>query len=127
MSKWGNRANKCPMHKIKMKPSKTRYGVRFDCPVDGCTMARWDRSKTSAADLETRKMRQEAHKAIDVFWRTARERKRLYEELSDFMGIPIEWTHIGFFDIKKCKKAIAFAKWKNQKILNKQGQGTIKS
>ena len=59
------------------------------------------------ADAELRKMRKEAHDCFDVLWKkTKLSRTQAYSWLSNQMGLPIEKTHIGMFEIEQCQKVI---------------------
>ena len=52
------------------------------------------------------------HDAFDRIWMKKHcTREEAYGHLSNAIGIPINYTHIGMFNIKTCKKAI---NWANQ-------------
>ena len=99
----------CPQYRTKLKPRKTRYGIRWSCPVDGCTVAKWNGSTSTPADEETRKARIKAHDAFDPLWKFGRYRRtQLYKKLADFMGLGDKETHIGMFDKEQCARVIEF-------------------
>jgi hypothetical protein len=65
------------------------------------------------ADAELRYYKKEAHAAFDKLWRlTLMDRKQAYKWLSDELGIPPQYTHIGMFKIDTCKKVIDLSKRK---------------
>lgn len=50
----------CPEHQIELVPRDTRkYGVRWECPIRGCSVAWWGRDTASPADAKTRKARKD--------------------------------------------------------------------
>ena len=61
------------------------------------------------ADKDTRKARKSAHKHFDPFWRKRGvSRREAYKLLSEHMGLPVEKTHIGNFDVEQCKRVMMF-------------------
>lgn len=61
------------------------------------------------ANAELRRWKKEAHAAFDPLWQRGRFRGRrndAYRWLSEQMGIPVEETHIGMFDVEQCRRAI---------------------
>ena len=61
------------------------------------------------ANAELRRWKKEAHAAFDPLWQRGRFRGRrndAYRWLAEQMGIPVEETHIGMFDIEQCRRAI---------------------
>jgi hypothetical protein len=109
----------CPRHSLKLNPTKTKYGTRYDCPAEGCDIMCWDGETSTPADKRTRYARQLAHAAFDVLWRGKGGRFALYKKLSAYLGISRNKTHIGMFDYDTCMKVIAFSKEEN-----KDGQQT---
>lgn len=94
----------CPEHKKELIGKKTRYGIRFSCPVHGCSVVCWGGKTSTPANYETRQARRKAHDAFDLLWKSGRyERGELYQLLSDFMGLPKSLTHIGYFDKRQCR------------------------
>ena len=64
------------------------------------------------ANAELRKMKRIAHAMFDPIWRgkTAFTRRAAYEWLAEEMGLPVEETHIGMFDVEQCEKCIEICK-----------------
>lgn len=61
------------------------------------------------ANSELRCWKKAAHNAFDPLWKygSFRGRRRAaYQWLSERLGLPIEKTHIGMFDVGLCKEAI---------------------
>jgi len=61
------------------------------------------------ANAELRQWKQAAHAAFDPLWKTGRfrgKRNGAYKWLAAQMGLPVEETHIGMFDVEKCKRVI---------------------
>lgn len=61
------------------------------------------------ANAELRYWKKAAHAAFDPLWKYGRfrgYRNAAYGWLADRMGLPVEKTHIGMFDVAQCKKAI---------------------
>ena len=55
----------CPEHRIELVPKKTRkYGIRYECPIRGCSVAWWGRQSATPADNETRKARHDFSQAF---------------------------------------------------------------
>ena len=101
---------KCPTHQIRMVCTDTKYGQRFDCQVPGCDMMCWGNETSTPANQATRDARMEAHRKFDHLWKSGQiERREAYKLLSLFLFLTGKETHIGMFDIKDCKKVIAFA------------------
>ena len=71
---------------------------------DGTTLGR-------LANKELRTWKKRAHDEFDKLWQSGDyDRDEAYENLSDELGIDLEYTHIGFFNIETCKKVIQWAK-----------------
>lgn len=99
----------CPEHDIKLRPQKTKWGVRYCCPAVGCSVVCWDNTTSTPADYETRQARHRAHAALDLLWKIGGISKgKLYKRISEFMGLSRKNTHIGYFDIRQCERVIAF-------------------
>lgn len=61
------------------------------------------------ANAELRYWKKAAHAAFDPVWKYGRfrgYRNAAYGWLAGRMGLPVEETHIGMFDVAQCKKAI---------------------
>lgn len=72
------------------------------------------------ANKELRYWKKEAHKYFDALWRLSdrkSERGFQYSQLSKYLGIPIEYTHIGMFGVETCKMVVEWAKNKNNSIM----------
>ena len=102
----------CPEHNIGLISKATRYGRRYYCPVDGCTVVWWGGRNTTPADEATRNARQAAHLIFDALWHgnDNKERQRLYRKLASYLDRNVAETHIGLFDVATCEKVLEFAK-----------------
>ncbi len=115
----------CPKHKCTLINAFTVYGLRFECPHDDCTVACWNGSTSTPADLETRTMRITAHKEFDMLWkaewrlRLGLTRQELYKRLAKILTLEVCKTHIGYFDINLCSKVIVFAEQLKSNYLKK--------
>lgn len=100
----------CPIHNTELAPNRTRYGIRYACRDEGCTVVWWKTDTPSTpANYDTRQARQLAHEWFDKWWRAARiKRQTAYEMLAKHLDKPIGQTHIGLFDILTCNKVIGF-------------------
>ena len=70
----------------------------------------------SIANKPLRVARKKAHSCFDPLWMNKSEfrrflrRKDAYLYLSEYLDIPYEETHIGFFDEEKCRLVVEFCK-----------------
>ncbi len=111
-------AVECPIHNVKLSPQETRYGTRWACPTEGCTMVAWQKYGTfrdcpisAPADFETRQARIAAHAAFDKLWQTGKfKRARGYKLLSKYLGLSSRKTHISRFGAPQCRRVITFCK-----------------
>jgi len=103
---------RCTIHKTeKLFPTKTRFGVRYSCPVKGCTIALWDGSTSTPADYQTRQARVRAHNAFDALWKSGTlTRHNAYTKLAAYLKLPKRKVHIGRFNQQQCNQAIDFSK-----------------
>lgn len=71
------------------------------------------------ANSELREWKKAAHSHFDPLWEKKIEkdcisrtqaRKKAYKWLSISLKIPIEYTHIGMFDIELCRKTVEICK-----------------
>ena len=70
---------------------------------------RTDKPLGRLADAALRKWKMAAHASFDPLWKTGPfrgRRKAAYGWLAEQMGLPIEKTHIGMFDIPQCQEVI---------------------
>ncbi len=103
----------CPVHGAILYSQDTKYGMRYACAVEGCTVVGWDGPTSTAADDETRTERIIAHAAFDSLWRGSEKimkRSEAYWRLSVSLGLPPHKTHIGMFDRETCALVVAFVK-----------------
>jgi hypothetical protein len=60
------------------------------------------------ANANLRFWKKKAHAAFDPLWQSGRmTRSRAYTWLSNRMGLPIQKTHIGMFDVAQCKQVVS--------------------
>lgn len=72
-----------------------------------------DRPLGRLANAELRRWKNAAHDAFDPLWKYGRfkgRRSAAYSWLASKMGLPIEQTHIGMFDVPECKQVIKICK-----------------
>lgn len=63
------------------------------------------------ANKELRKAKIEAHKYFDIIWKkNYMTRSEAYDWLSEELEIPIDYTHMGMFSVKTCKKVVEVCK-----------------
>ena len=75
------------------------------------------------ADQELRFWKKEAHKYFDPIWKEKKinkiypiyisdttNRKKTYIWLSNQLGLKLEYTHIGMFDVDTCKRVVEICK-----------------
>lgn len=75
------------------------------------------------ADNELRHWKKQAHKYFDPIWQTKKIkklypayipdttwRKKSYIWLSKQLGLKLEYTHIGMFDVETCKRVVELCK-----------------
>ena len=102
----------CPTHGLDMLFTPTKFGKRFYCKTEGCSMVCWDGPTSLPADFETRQCRLKAHAAFDELWQSGRVKRRdMYRRLSEFMDLPGKETHIGMFDAAQCEKVVRFTEY----------------
>lgn len=57
--------------------------------------------------------RVEAHDFFDMLWDARRggwmRRSEAYVWLAEQMKLPIEWVHIGMFDVEQCRRVVRLA------------------
>lgn len=60
-----------------------------------------------------RRLKNEAHKYFDMIWLDkthATSRTEAYQHLSNYLKLPLEYTHIGIFGEKTCKEVMDWSK-----------------
>lgn len=73
------------------------------------------------ADKELRMMKMRAHESFDKLWKEGyMSRKDAYKWLSEEMGLPAEQTHIGMFDIQKCRIVEMNSQMKMKEFLSRR-------
>lgn len=108
---------KCPVHRVHMPTTPTKYGPRAACPEDGCTVVGWPGSPTGTpADLETRQLRRQCHDTFDALWKSSgvfkgdtkqSRRAHGYAWMRGVMGTTPQKTHIGMFNADQCRRLLA--------------------
>ena len=84
------------------------FGAEADGTV-GLYDAPFDRPTAIIIGSELRNWKKAAHAAFDPLWKYGPYRGRrneAYRWLSEKMGTPIEFTHIGMFDVDQCRKVV---------------------
>ena len=98
----------CPVHHKPMERARTRYGGRWRCTVEGCTVAAWEGGTSTPADDQTRAARKRAHVMFDALWQGGwMTRQAAYKWLSGCMGLRLSKAHIGMFTFEQCAQLIA--------------------
>lgn len=70
-----------------------------------------DKALGRIANAELRQWKKEAHKYFDIIWKENHEKRHnAYKYLSEHLGLPIEYTHIGMFSVETCKKVVDWSK-----------------
>lgn len=63
------------------------------------------------ANRELRSLKKEAHANFDPIWKTKKmDRSQAYKWLSQQLELPPQYTHIGMFSEKTCKRVITICK-----------------
>lgn len=85
------------------KPCKAYVGVHKDT----------DKALGRLADKNLRDAKIAAHAAFDKLWKEgAMDRKTAYSYISQRLGIPIQYTHIGYFNVATCKQVVLISEEK---------------
>ena len=87
---------------------------RITVEVDRDYREDYERLKDAELDIEIKKHREKRSKSANAYFhvlvnKIAAERGRrnaAYGWLAQKMGLPVEQTHIGMFDVAQCRKAI---------------------
>ena len=83
------------------KPCNAYVGVHESGPNKG-------KAKGRLAGPSLRSLKIRVHAELDRLWSTPEERERMYKDLSEFLSIPEEYTHIGMFGEKTMGKIFQF-------------------
>ncbi len=100
---------KCPVHSAPHVGKRTRFGMRYGCEEEGCTVVCWGSETSTPADQATRDARHKCHEAFDPLWRDKkrwRKRGHAYRWLADTMGLHIADAHIGMFSMEQCQRLL---------------------
>ena len=95
------------------------YGMIYLCPNCRAYVGVHkgsDKPLGRLANAELRRWKKNAHAVFDPLWKYGKFRGRrnaAYAWLSEQMGLPIEKTHIGMFDVEQCKQVIKICSLKN--------------
>ena len=85
----------------RCKPCNAYVGVHESGPNKG-------KAKGRLAGPSLRSLKIRVHAELDRLWSTPEERERMYKDLSEFLAIPEEYTHIGMFGEKTMGKVFQF-------------------
>lgn len=108
----------CPYcgRRAELVDSKSIYGrscgkvhLCRDCMAYVGTHKGSNRPLGRLANAELREWKIAAHKAFDPLWMYGRfkgNRNGAYRWLSEQVGLPVNKTHIGMFDVPECRQAI---------------------
>lgn len=96
------------------------YGMAYWCkPCDayvGCHKGT-DNALGRLANKELRGWKIVTHEYFDKLWKGGQmKRAEAYQWLSESLGLPAEYTHIGMFSVRTCKKVIELSKQKAPKF-----------
>lgn len=90
------------------------YGMIYYCPKCQAYVGvhkGTDQAKGRLANAYLRKCKIEAHKYFDeIFKRGIMKRTEAYKWLSEQLGLPTEYTHIGMFNQETCSKVVEVSK-----------------
>lgn len=117
----GHRTNKfvpngthfCPAHGNQLAYTVTKYGLRYHCTAEGCTVVLWNGSTSTPADYDTRQARHECHTLFDPLWKTGRmSRNEAYKWLNRVVGeaLNVPEVHFGRMNLEQCRAALAVLK-----------------
>lgn len=90
----------------------TSYGMMYlcrNCMAYVGVHKGTDKPLGRLANAELRKWKKNAHAAFDPLWQYGpfkHRRKAAYRWLAKQMGLPVDQTHIGMFDVGQCKQVI---------------------
>ena len=110
----------CPYCKQPSVLVQTQYGYMYECaPCDARVGTH--KGTTDAlgrlANATLRKLKQEAHAQFDKLWREGfMGRREAYRWLSQSVGVPIDYCHIGMFGENTCQKVVENAQRLHTKL-----------
>lgn len=97
----------CPIHGTALEGCPTKYGMRYSCPAEGCTIYCWSGATSTPATPETHAARKAAHAAFDPLWQSGRMRRtEAYAWLGAALGLAPEDTHIGMFSREQAQAVV---------------------
>ena len=96
---------KCPDHGVEMQVDQTRYGIRYTCKQEGCSVVCWNGSTSRPADAETRSLRHQCHLVFDARW-FGKRRNDGYRWLGKLLGLPRSDAHIGMLNKDQCRSLL---------------------
>lgn len=108
----------CPTHDVELTWAETSFGFRGACPVDGCTVACWDRETSLPGDQETRDLRHRCHQLFDPLWTEGvfQSRSEAYRWMASVLGLPKHLAHIGMLTKDQCLALIVRVEAKLVKV-----------
>lgn len=97
----------CPTHGHYLTPQMTKYGLRWGCLTESCSVVWWGKENTTPADRDTRVARMLAHNAFDRLWQKGHMTQgEAYEWLQQTFKLSPEQAHIGLFTKAQCEDLI---------------------
>lgn len=97
------------------------YGMIYICPICSSYVGCYKNTHKALgrlANQELREAKKKAHHYLDQLWKPhSFKRPLIYSWLSEQLGIPKEFTHIGMSDILQCERIVelSIAKLKDEK------------
>ena len=84
----------------------------------GTHKPRPDEAMGILADAEMRQMKMKCHELFDKRWMAERNRRKArnkeYEALANYLGIPVEECHFGYFDMDMLNKAYDYLRLESE-------------
>ncbi len=118
----------CPEHGDELVGVKTKFGVRHNCPVDGCTVRCWAGSTSTPCDRDTATLRNACHNQFDPLWGAGgvfTRRPEAYGWLRVQMKLSRKECHFGMFSAEQCKEALAHIRKLKKKAPAEQGECVV--
>lgn len=106
----------CPVHGTELHALPTKYGRRWSCSVEGCSVVWWGDTNTTPADYDPREARKAAHNAFDRLWKMgSMSRGEAYLWLQQTFNLDPAQAHIGLFTKEQCEDLrYAVRRWLNR-------------